>query len=904
MFLRVFVSTVLRLVAVATVGHACGFMLIAQQQGSKVQAPHRPYGPKLEHRFPLPSPVSGSMVGGPWMIDGNFKSSVYIKNGVETSAITVTPVLYLSNGRAYTLPDISLEPSGTSILDIGASLEKVGIASYATLSGYIELKYTWPWDPICATIRNLDTTHSVIFNYGLRSSKAPDLPGQLTPPTTTTSRVIEGAWWKQESHVTGFVALTNTTSQSLSVKVQLSDDVGQTFGEQTAEVSPHGTKMLQLNGLATAKTAVGGVRVQYTGKATDLLINGGLEDIGVGYSAVMPFTSAPASEESSSATVVELGLMTGPADPMMHFPAGTVFSPYTVLRNVSRNAIVATPTLWWMAGGVAQSSQLPAVVLSALQSRSIDFASLLRQAGLDQFSGTFQLAFQVEGNSGGLLLAGGSVDATNTYVFEVTPHALAESASKSLSYWNIANGDDTMVTIWNPADEPQDFLFRLTFTGGYYDYAMHLEAHTSRSFNISEIVESGVPDPNGNVIPAAVDQGGAKIMGNHADNEHILVAIDAGTYNIRKATCGLYCQSCDGVTAASVADTPFVVPMTKQHQQAFYVTWNTGSQYNVTSFAKWTTSASSIATVGTPGNGISGMISGVSPGSATITAQYNASNEPNYSPYFCEGSQWSCPMSYFNGQRSSDGHVCPSINIVYPSPIVAGTNGAMGIRGSNFTGFTVSSVSLSGSGVSVSGASVASDTVINATYSATSNAQTGTKNLTVTFLKSDGWSCQSNALPVNVSASWPVPKSASIEQNLKQTYSNQPWTPCDGLKSINNAYGYQRCVVYQINDASSQPIPENFGVQEAVSQVDGNIPAPLQSGNNISNAGGQFDDEIALVSTSPLASNSCWIGKQTITATGNSSPIRVNCIRYSSSDVTITDVTSNPSSCSITTYHC
>jgi hypothetical protein len=38
MSLRLFVPPVLRLVAVATVGHACGFMLIAQQQGTKVLA--------------------------------------------------------------------------------------------------------------------------------------------------------------------------------------------------------------------------------------------------------------------------------------------------------------------------------------------------------------------------------------------------------------------------------------------------------------------------------------------------------------------------------------------------------------------------------------------------------------------------------------------------------------------------------------------------------------------------------------------------------------------------------------------------------------------------------------------------------------------------------------------------
>jgi hypothetical protein len=71
--LRVFVPRVLRLVAVATVGHARGFMLIAQQPA------HKPYGPRAKDLYLLLDPVSGSMVGGSWMNDGNFKSSVCSK---------------------------------------------------------------------------------------------------------------------------------------------------------------------------------------------------------------------------------------------------------------------------------------------------------------------------------------------------------------------------------------------------------------------------------------------------------------------------------------------------------------------------------------------------------------------------------------------------------------------------------------------------------------------------------------------------------------------------------------------------------------------------------------------------------------------------------------------------------
>jgi len=37
------------------------------------------------------------------------------------------------------------------------------------------------------------------------------------------------------------------------------------------------------------------------------------------------------------------------------------------------------------------------------------------------------------------------------------PEAVKESIAKNLSYWSTRDGDDTMVTLWNPADEQTNF---------------------------------------------------------------------------------------------------------------------------------------------------------------------------------------------------------------------------------------------------------------------------------------------------------------------------------------------------------------------------------------------------------------------------------------------------------------
>jgi len=566
-------------------------------QQPKVLAPHRPIAPKVAKATALPPAVPGSVVGGPWITDANFKSSIYLKNVVETSPVTVTPVLYLSNGTKYVLPDVTLEPSGTAIVDVNAGLQAQGVAGYATLSGYVELQYNWPWDPICASIRVTDVVHSLIFTFGAQPITAASSQSQIGSAAT---QVVEGLWWKQESNVTGFVALANTTSQPITATVQVSDNHAVVAGAYSISISPNGLKTINLQELQSPPSLQGGIRVSYVGPQDALIVNGGLEDQSVGYSATLHFvptsntyTLPTGAVATTPLSAVQLGLMVGAADPMMAFPAGTTFTPYSVIRNVSAQPIPVSPTLWWMQGGAAASSQLPQFTLQPYETRSLDIVSLMASVGLANFSGNVNLEFGTQGQSG-LLMAAGSVDQSNTYVFEVASRGTVESTGKAVGYWSTANGDDTMVTIWNPADEAQDFVFRLVFSGGQYNMPVHLEARATRTFNVSEIVQSQLPDADGNIIPASIQQGSMKIIGNQADNQHVLVAEDSGIYNVKKATCsGNNCVTCDGWTSSQVAANPYAVGVNQTNQLHWTLTWDTGQHYDYTSVSgtNWSSSA-------------------------------------------------------------------------------------------------------------------------------------------------------------------------------------------------------------------------------------------------------------------------------------------------------------------------
>jgi hypothetical protein len=128
----------------------------------------------------------------------------------------------------------------------------------------------------------------MIFNYGLRSSKPFPSQSDAELQKAGASTVIEGVWWKQEAKVTGFMALANTTSNILTAIVNVNDDNGTSIGQHAVTLAPHGTKMLDLNELASTPNSVGGIRVSYAGAATDLLVNGGLEDASTGIRRPFP----------------------------------------------------------------------------------------------------------------------------------------------------------------------------------------------------------------------------------------------------------------------------------------------------------------------------------------------------------------------------------------------------------------------------------------------------------------------------------------------------------------------------------------------------------------------------------------------------------------------------------------
>jgi hypothetical protein len=602
------------------------FVLPSLSQQPEVLAPHKHALPTLPFTGKWHKPaVLRSMVGGLWMTDANFKSSIYIKNNIKVAPITVTPILYLSNGQKLQLADAKLEPAGISVVSINQALSDNGIAPWATLRGYVEIQYKWPWDALCVTVVNVDVSHSLVLTHNLRPATLSTVQGATD--VADQFHTQEGVWWKQEADVTGFVAISNPSATQMSAQIQVSDNQGKVLGRHTVALSPHGTKVVDLREMQATLATEGGVSVTYQGPENGLLLSGGLEDTATGYSANLPLhRRQKPSDMSESFTYAAVGLMTGEADPMMRFPAGTRFTPYFVLRNLAGQAYTIQPKLYWVEDSASRSVQLPQLSIPPYASANLNVASLIARGTLRNFNGSVNLVLDFQGHRGDLVMASGSVDQKNTYVFQVMPQAIGESAAKGVSYWSTGDGNDTMVTLWNPADEAQDFTVTLFFSGGQYNNPMHLRPKATRSFNISEIIQTQVPDDEGNLIPPGVHEGSAEVSGPEGESQLILLAMDVGVYNVQKATCPPLCLDCAGVADAWIDADPFAVAVGSTVQQTFTVQYKSGTQYNATSSASWKSSKSGVGTVK------SGLVTGVSAGSLNVTASEDL---PTYNGQQC-----------------------------------------------------------------------------------------------------------------------------------------------------------------------------------------------------------------------------------------------------------------------------
>ena len=253
-------------------------------------------------------------------------------------------------------------------------------------------------------------------------------------------------------------ALSNVTNSPIQLSLQPTGSLGSQVASTSITLQGHTTQMLDLDtlalGLPQAENQAGSLRLQYSGVKRAIMATGGLVDETIGYSNNVDFWSHDPGSTSPPVpiTYASVGLMVGKPQAGMGFPASLRFTPYAVLENTTTQPLTVTPALNYMSGGAPVTLPLPVQQLKPRETRQLDLPSMLTNLGLGGLNGDINLSFSIPGPGGELVIATGSVDQSGTYVFPVPAEAIGPSFGKGISHWTVANGADTMFSLWNPTN--------------------------------------------------------------------------------------------------------------------------------------------------------------------------------------------------------------------------------------------------------------------------------------------------------------------------------------------------------------------------------------------------------------------------------------------------------------------
>jgi hypothetical protein len=559
-------------------------------------------------------PIAGQeLAGGLWRTDHDFKPTLQITNVLTIAPLAVTPVLYMADGTQYSLGPYSLATSGVLAIDLRTALEEAppNIAAHISEFGSVRIKYDWRWaNAITAAVQNIDATRSLNFTFELRTppvaAKSGDGGSSDRGETHGTGKhshsqniVEEGLWWKHDTGVDGFVAITNISGTQVGFTLDLVDTEGQVLARKHLRLVPEVTRFLQLSDLDPGKLIhreAGGIRIRYNGGTHDLVVVGGLENGNEGYSANIPFgILADKPNTSNAVSISAAGIMVGAPDPMMMFPAGTVFTPFVAMRNTSNRPLQVSSSISYMDGANAKTVGLTPIKLLPGEAREVDSTDLLTKSGLAGFNGSINLGLSFMGDGNDLLLATGSVDQKGTYVLPVEATGNGESASKWLKYWSVANGDDTMISIFNPGEKAEDLQMTLFFMDGQYKVPIHLDPKGSTMLMVSEIISAQQPDSDGHKIPLFIHHGSAILSSAEAVNASMNVSVSSSIFNVANATCGTTCPTCLGYVDFFVSPGSASTTIGNTLTYSAIAQNTSGGFSNVSTRANWSSSNSQVA---------------------------------------------------------------------------------------------------------------------------------------------------------------------------------------------------------------------------------------------------------------------------------------------------------------------
>lgn len=442
-----------------------------------------------------------------WTVQPGFTSTLEMKNNLVAEPLSVSVSLYFANGEEYPLSPVQLGPRQTAIIDLNRAIESLpsAVAARAGQEGTLEVEFVAPTpSALMGSVSVANPERGIAWNfflYPLRSG----LP--IAP--------LRGVFWFPNSGADGFVAMQNVSEEFLSMAPRF-HIAGQAYPLAPISLAPgQGHKLnfrAELRKLGVDDVTGGGIELRYEGVADALKAHGVLFD-NRGFSAEVDFTRFESWDEAQTVTLRTPRFAVGQADSRLGLPVPTVFEPVLALHNFNAHALDVTLLVGYRVGTENYQQSIP-ISMAPGDTRILQLHPLLKGViPADVPWASLQVSYTDRHT--GLASAMVSVSQDGAHSIRSVLNWVRGNIREGW-YWRADVDHTTLLGILNSEAEEAQVAVSLDYSvagvARSYELApLTIQRGSAANIDIGEIISSGQPDADGDVIPPGVSFGGYRV---------------------------------------------------------------------------------------------------------------------------------------------------------------------------------------------------------------------------------------------------------------------------------------------------------------------------------------------------------------------------------------------------------
>jgi hypothetical protein len=451
-----------------------------------------------------------------WTSEPGWESELQLRNNIEKSPLTVTPVLRLANGREIVLDEVTIASNAAQSVLVSDALAKhaPGLVNQPGSFGSVAFRFT------SGHVRNLYAVvmlrrrgEPIGYHIDAFPVSHPEASARSTRPGSR-----EGIWWLPSPTVKDVLVISNSSLKTVSGKLFLFDSSGKRWSER-----------LTLQGHQTVRMAVadllrqsglngtyGGIKYEVPSHAPALDSLHFLYDETNGFSGILKMfdrdPSATLDERTWAGnkqwTMWAPMLALRSPDPAVGFPAGTTLEPTVFIRNTTAKEVVASITLGWKGESNKGKVELPQLTLHPLETRRLEIDKMQAQVGIPDDAHWALVTLTSSASPDDLMAVAASFDSTGRYGAQ-TPF------SDNLSFywvggeWQVDSTHNAIVAVTNGGSRSTDALLTLHYDNGQkkYEIQQSIAAGDQMWLNFGNLIRHSVPDRKGNILPTDLTSG-------------------------------------------------------------------------------------------------------------------------------------------------------------------------------------------------------------------------------------------------------------------------------------------------------------------------------------------------------------------------------------------------------------